>query len=79
MKVHVPFKKETRPTIKDNIVRVEALIPYTQLVQSAGVVEYSDCITGEGRIPHPMSVLYMILNNLMVSFRECGVPHCHRF
>ena len=55
------------------------------LVQSAGVVEYTDCFSAEGPDTPPTSVLHMILKNLMVrfqycwSFGECRVHlHCHR-
>ena len=39
---------------------------YQAIAQSAGAVEYTDCISAEGKTPCPlMSVLDMILNNLM--------------
>ena len=47
-------------------------------VQSAGVVEYSNCINAEGKDDTPMSFQDMVLNHPIVSFGECGVPlHCH--
>ena len=39
--------------------------------ESAGAVEYTDCIFAEGLDHPPMSVLAMILNNLMVRFQSC--------
>ena len=58
---------------------------YEHIAQSAGAVEYTDCISAEGWYPHPTSVLDMIPNNLMMRFQlcwnfgECGVPlYCHR-
>ena len=36
------------------------------VAQSAGVVEYTDCITAERQDPPPMSVLDMTLSILMV-------------
>ena len=34
--------------------------------QSAGAVEYTDCISTEKEMHHPTSLLRMTLNNLMV-------------
>ena len=56
------------------------------IAQSIGAVEYTDCISAEGRDnPTTTSVLNIRSNNLMVrlqqcrSFGECGVLlHCHR-
>ena len=54
-----------------------------QSVKTAVVVEYTDCISAEGKVPSQTSVLNMALNNMIVmlqskSSRECWVPlYCH--
>ena len=51
--------------------------------QSAAAVEYTDCISAEGKNHLPTSVVDMTLYDLRVSLwswslRECGVPlYCH--
>ena len=41
------------------------------VAQSAGAVEYTDCISAKCYPPPATSVLYMTLNNRMVRFKKC--------
>ena len=45
------------------------MIVYFKIVQLAGAAEYTECFSGEGYDPTPMSVLDMTLKNLMMRFQ----------
>ena len=79
-------KKSIFPTILYSFmdVPVHTHIHIIYIAQSAGVVEYTDCFSAEGK-PPPTSVLDMTLNNLMVRFQQCWsfgecrvLLYCHR-
>ena len=59
--------KETISDEASEIVSVSVPSPSINTIQSAGAVEYTDCISAESKTPpSPMSVLDKTLNNLMM-------------
>ena len=48
------------------VLNIHYCIHSVLLAQSAGALEYTDCFSAERLDPHPMSVLDMTLNNLIV-------------
>ena len=65
--VKLHFEKKYQRNYNDLL---DWILTLSNIVQLAGAVEYTDCISAKGQDPlAPMRVLDMTLNNLVVKFQ----------